>query len=82
MAIYTVWCPELSLDEADGKKIAASDAAEAATIWAQREDSESSDYWIVGGDGTTVIVRDEYGREETIRVWGERRIEYYADAVR
>lgn len=82
MAIYTVWCHELDSSEADGKKIEAGDADQAATIWAEREDSESGDYWIVGGDGTTVIVRDEYGREETIRVWGERRIEYYADAVR
>lgn len=81
MATYIVWCPELGSGPDDGKAIKARDAEDAATIWARREDAESADYWIVGGDGTTVMVRDEHGMDRTIRVRGEQCIEYYARAV-
>ncbi len=81
MATYVVWCPELGSGPDDGKTIKADDAEEAATIWARREDAESADYWIVGGDGTTVVVRDEHGQDRTIRVRGETSIVYFARAV-
>ena len=81
MAAYIVWCPDLGSGPEHGKTIKASDAEEAATIWARREDVESADYWIVGGEGTTVVVRDEYGHDTTIRVRGEPCINYYARSV-
>lgn len=81
MATYIVWCPELGSTPEDGKTIKASEAEEAATIWARREDAESADYWIVGGDGATVMVRDEHGQDKTIRVRGEPIINYYAREV-
>lgn len=43
MATYLVWCPELGSGPDDAKSIKANDAEHAATIWARREDAESSD---------------------------------------
>jgi len=74
---YHVWCPDIGDDE-NGKTIKAASAEDAAAIWARREDAESADYWIVGGDGATVIVRNEFGVEKVIRVRGEQCIEYYS----
>lgn len=78
MATYLVWCPELGSGPDDAKSIKANDAEHAATIWARREDAESSDYWIVGGEGTTVMVRNEWGADLRIRVRGEPSIDYFA----
>lgn len=52
--------------------------AELATIWAQREDAESADYWIVGGEGTTVMVRDADEADHEYWVTGEQAIDYFA----
>lgn len=54
---FIVTCKELGHDSlADGKQIDAADYYEAATKWAEREDSESADYWIVGGEIAEVKV--------------------------
>ena len=80
MKKHTVWCPELGGSADDGRVIMAHNREDAACLWAHREDAESADYWIVGGDGTTVIVRGPDGAEETIRVTGEPSITYRARA--
>lgn len=78
MKTYLVWCPELGSGPEDGRTIAAMDHEDAAQLWARREDAESADYWIVGGDGTTVIVRGPDGTENSLRVTGEPSINYRA----
>jgi hypothetical protein len=78
---YTVWCPELGGGPEDGKTISANDHEDAACIWARREDAESANYWIVGGDGTTVAVRGPGGLVLNIRVTGEPSIDYLAREV-
>lgn len=75
---YLVWCPELGSTSVDGRGLMAHDAEDAACRWARREDAESADYWIVGGDGTTVVVRDSDGKEHRLRVTGEPSIDYRA----
>lgn len=81
MTKYIVWCPELGSTADDGKTISAYDEFEAAAMWARREDAESADYWIVGGEGTTVIVRDPFGNDKILRVLGEPCINYTARIV-
>lgn len=80
MSDYVVWCPELGHEGPDdGATVkGALDAEQAAVRWAEREDAHSNDYWIVGGGGTTVMVRDSYGVTRTVRVRGEPRPRYYA----
>lgn len=78
MKKYLVWCPELGSGPEDGREIMAHDHEYAACIWARREDAESADYWIVGGDGTSVVVRDPDGEEKTLHVTAEPDILYQA----
>lgn len=78
MKKHLVWCPELGSGPEDGREIMAHDHEDAACEWARREDAESADYWIVGGDGTAVVVRDPGGDEKTLRVTGEPDIHYVA----
>ena len=80
MKKHLVWCPELGGGPEDGREIVAHDHEDAACIWARREDAESADYWIVGGDGTSVVVRDSGGDEKTLRVTAEPAIHYRASA--
>lgn len=77
-ATYLVWCPELGSTCDDAREIEAYSPTQAATIWAQREDAESADYWIVGGEGTTVIVRDTDEADHEYWVTGEQAIDYFA----
>ena len=78
---YLVWCPELGAGPEHGRQILASDAEHAATIWARYEDAASADYWIVGGDGTTVVVQAADGAKCRVRVTGEPCINYTARIV-
>lgn len=78
MEKHLVWCPELGSGPEDGREIMAHSHEGAACIWARREDADSADYWIVGGDGTEVVVRDPSGHEKTLRVTGEPDIHYRA----
>lgn len=75
---YLVWCPELGSVPEDGRKFLAADHESAARAWARYEDAASADYWIVGGDGATVVVRGPDGSECRIRVTGETDINYTA----
>lgn len=81
MKKYLVWCPELGSGWEDGRVVIASDPEDAACIWARREDSSSADYWIVGGEGTTVCVRDSNGVCHELCVTGEQAIDYRARPV-
>lgn len=78
MKKHLVWCPELGSNAEDGREIMAHDDEDAACLWARREDVQSADYWIVGGSGTTVVVRGPDGVERSIRVTGEPSIDYRA----
>lgn len=82
MRKHTVWCPELGGSADFGREIMALDHEDAACIWAQREDAESAEYWIVGGDGTTVMVCGPDGAEQAVRVTGEPSIDYRARVVK
>ena len=75
---YLVWCPELGSSAEDGRQFAAFDAEGAACMWARWEDAHSADYWIVQGQGTTVIVRSPDGSESGFKVTGESDIHYSA----
>jgi hypothetical protein len=81
MRKYLVWCPELGSGPEDAKVVMAHDEEDAACLWARREDCESADYWIVGGDGTTVVVRGPDGTDQHFRVTGEQAIDYRASTV-
>lgn len=82
MEKYLVWCPNQGSGLVDGVEIKALDPNDAACIWAQREDSESADYWIVGGSGATIVVRDlACDKEITLLVTGEATIHYTARAA-
>lgn len=78
MKKHLVWCPELGSGPEDGRTIMAHDHEDAACLWARREDAESADYWIVGGEGTTVMVRGPDGKDKSVRVTGEPAIDYRA----
>jgi hypothetical protein len=78
VSAYTVWCPDLGSTQDDGRQLTALSPENAAKDWAQREDCDSADYWIVKGDGATVCVADETGAVHTFRVTGEPCIDYYA----
>lgn len=82
MGKYLVWCAELGGGPDDGRKIMAHDHEDAACLWARREDAESADYWIVGGDGASVIVRGPDGDERALLVTGEPAIDYRARTAR
>jgi len=78
---YLIWCPDLGETSDDGRSMDGYCAEDAVATWAQREDSESADYWIVKGEGTTVIARSPDGTEQSFRVIGEQAINYYARAA-
>ena len=78
MKQYLVWCPDLGSDADDGFSIMAHDPENAACIWARREDSNSADYWIIGGQDANVIVRDLQGVEHALIVSSESVPSYRA----
>ena len=74
---FKVWCPEYGGSFADAREFDAYDAEMAAEEWAEREDSDSAEYSIVGGEEKTVCVSPiESDRHETYIVSGES-IPYY-----
>lgn len=60
---YYVWCPDLGSGPEDAKIFEAHAEYAAAEAWADREDAQSADYWIVGGTDAKVCVR-QHGKEE------------------
>ena len=83
MAKYIVWCPDFGQDPEDGREIDSYSPQGAACEWAQREDTESADYSIVGGQDTTVIVRAVAHGAETYEmiVCGESVPQYRAQLL-
>ena len=81
MEKYLVWCPEFGSGPDDGREIMAHDHEDAACIWARSEDADGADYWIVGGDGASIVVRDPGGDEKALRVTGETIIQYRVSAA-
>ena len=81
MKKYIVWCPGLGGGPEHGREITAHDHEDAACQWARRSDADSADYWIAGGDGTTVVVRDSDGDEQTLCITGEPDINYRARVI-
>ena len=78
MRIYTVWCPDLGSDAEDGHMFKARDPQDAACQWAKREDCNSADYWIVGGQDANVMVRSSDGVDHALIVSGETVAHYRA----
>ena len=72
---FDVWCPNLGSGPEDAMAFEAIDAEQAATKWADLEDSRSADYWIVGGEDAHVCVRkhgDEDVHEFVVHGWADR----------
>ena len=79
MAKFLVWRPENDQEPEDGRVVDAWNAPAAACVWAEREDSRSADYAIVGGTDATVRVRDvASGDEYEMVVSGESVPSYTA----
>jgi hypothetical protein len=57
--IWYVWCPEDGEERGDARKIFATDPDDAAEKWAELDDSESSEYRIVGGRDIHVCVQKD-----------------------
>jgi hypothetical protein len=54
---FEVWCLDLGSGPAEAKSFEADCPRRAAEKWADWEDNQSADYWIVGGTIATVMVR-------------------------
>jgi hypothetical protein len=80
-ASFEVWCVENGGTREDGRRIQARSAEDAAKIWAERDDADSADYLIVGGQPKAVTVIGPDGREQTFEVSGETRAFYRAREV-
>ena len=65
MGQYLVWCHDQTDDPEDGVTIEASDPVAAAELWAEQDDRESAEYWIVGGNEADVTVKDTNDGTET-----------------
>lgn len=80
---YRIGCLELSSTYENGSIILAHDHGEAAEIWAQKEDSESAEYWIVKNGKTTVEVKEDGSTNapKTLRVYAETSISYYSEEI-
>jgi hypothetical protein len=79
---YLVWCPKLDESEDRVRPISASDAEEAAELWARDYDSSSAEYDIVSGrDEPVVHVRAPDGTLTTWSLTGESEPVYIARAV-
>lgn len=77
MRTFYVWDEDEG--EENGCEIDACDHEDAATCWAEVDDSESAEYRICGkGHCPTLSVRDALGRIERFRVTGECVPAYYA----
>lgn len=82
MRRYVVWCPDHCESEDDARAIEAHDAEDAAEKWAEKDDCESAEYAIVGGDAVEVRVRDvESAAMSAFEVSGESIPSYHAKEV-
>lgn len=60
---FRVWCPELGQKLEDGLPISAIDGQAAAEEWGEWEDSNSAEYYIIGGGMRTVMTHNLDSRE-------------------
>jgi hypothetical protein len=74
---FYVWNPDHS-DGNDTRKTFASDAEDAVEEWAERDDADSAEYSIVGGEDAEVCVKDGAGNVTRWRVSGESMPSYSA----
>lgn len=82
MPEYDVWCPERGQTEDDARTIQAILPRVAACRWAERDDAESGDYSIVGGNPVDLCVRQSGSPTvERFCVNGEAVPEYFAVRV-
>lgn len=58
MTRYVVWRPDWEQTMGDGKTIEAHSPAAACEHWAEREDADSADYLIVGGNPAELMVTE------------------------
>ncbi len=80
--LWLVWCPYSYQDEANARKIRASDARAAAENWAHEDDHSSAEYRIVGGQDATVCVKAvDSDKVQRFIVSGEAVPSYTARAV-
>lgn len=56
---WHVWCPERGQEKGDNRMVVSHSAEAAARAWAERDDAESADYSIVGGNEATVMVAED-----------------------
>ncbi|MBA3622917.1 MAG: hypothetical protein H0W48_00305 [Methylibium sp.] len=82
MTKYLVWRPESGQEPEDGRFFDAYDAHAAVCKWAEREDSRSSDYLIVGGSDATVRVRAVTCRTEYEMIVSGESVPRYRACVR
>ena len=80
MTKYTVWNPDHGSEIEDGREVHAHSPEAAAEAFAQRDDAESADYLIVGGNPATLKVSDG-SNEWVVLVTGEAIAEYRGRVV-
>ena len=79
---WDVWCPERDGERGDASPTHAYNAREAAQKWAERDDRDSCDYTIVGGDVVIVHVAAVSGDDvRRFTVSGESVPQYHAEEV-
>lgn len=81
---FRVWRPEHGEDFADAGLLYARDHEEAAERWAEKSDSDSAEYDIVGGEPAKVYVVEADGDEEhalLFHVEGEAQPVYHARQI-
>lgn len=78
MKEYTVWNPDQGETKEDGRVIQARDAIKACELWAERDDYESAEYSIVGGEDVILMVEMGDGSIRSAHVTGEAVPTYYA----
>lgn len=74
---WLVWHPDGGEEEADGRRINASDAEYAAQRWAERYDS-NGDGLLRNGDSEEIMVKGSDGVVTKFRVGAEPSVQYYA----
>jgi hypothetical protein len=82
---WDIWRPDHGEERGDRHPERGEDAEAAVTLWAERDDSDSAEYSIVGGEEATVHVcphdADGDAQHEVWRVYGEAQPVYHAAQV-
>lgn len=77
---YRVWCPDYGGTKDDSRRVDAYCPGYAAERWAERNDADSADYLIVGGQPAVVVVAEAFegAPEHRFTVSGEQVPKYRA----